>query len=267
MGIGGRAGEDGGGRPQVRGLACRLDPPDGPDGPGRIGVVVFDEDVTCEDEIAALRAGGAPVAVHVARMPVPTDSSPEGLARTLDDLAAAAARLAPSARLDAVAYACTTSTLQLGYDAAAAAVARGRPGAGPLATPITGAVKALAALGASRISLLTPYPAPLNDLIVEHLAQAGVRTLSLAAFSVASEVDFARIALDSLREGALGALHPRAEALFVSCTALRVGGLVRELEAALARPVVTSTQAMWREALLLAGRRPTSSYGGRLLDL
>jgi maleate isomerase len=238
------------------------------DGPAatRIGVIVFDEDITTEADLARLNPPGEDVVVHVSRMKLPLDASPAGLARTADDIAAAAASLVPSTRLDAVAYSCTTGTLQLGYAAVVKAVARARPGV-PVATPITGAVKAFAALGVSRISLLTPYGDTLNGLIVDHLEQQGVQTLNIAAFDVPNEVDYARVSLSSLRTGAISAMHRQAQALFISCAALRGTGLIAELEQALGRPVVTSTQAMWWEALQLAGRPRRSSDGGRLSNL
>jgi maleate isomerase len=232
----------------------------------RIGVIVFDEDITTEADLARLNAAGEEVVVHVSRMPLPLDASPAGLARTADDIAAAAVRLVPSAPLDAIAYSCTTGTLQLGYAAVVEAVGRARPGV-PVATPITGAVKAFAALGVSRISLLTPYGGALNGLIADHLAREGVQTLNIAAFDVPNEVDYARVSLPSLRAGAVSALHPDAEALFISCTALRGTGLIAELERALGRPVVTSTQAMWWEALRLAGRPSRSPSAGCLFSL
>jgi maleate isomerase len=221
-------------------------------GPARIGVVLFDEDVTSEDDLAALRGDRTDVAVHVARMPLPLDHSPAGLAHAAAHLAAAAATLAPSARLDAVCYSCTTGTLELGLAGVAEALARGRPGV-PAATPITGAVKALKALGASRISLLAPYADHLTALIVDHLAHEGVRVVRRAVLEVGSEIDFERVSADTLRAAAHAAMSPDAEALFISCTALRATRLIEELEAALAVPVLTSTQAMWWEALGLAG--------------
>jgi len=232
----------------------------------RIGVIVFDEDITIEADLARLNPAGEDVVVHVSRMPLPLDASPAGLARTADDIAAAAASLVPSTRLDAVAYSCTTGTLQLGHAAVVEAVGRARPGA-PVATPITGAVKAFAALGASRVSLLTPYGDALNGLIVDHLEQQGVQTLNIAAFDAPNEVDYARVSLSSLRTGAISAMHRQAQALFISCTALRGTGLIGELEQALGRPVVTSTQALWWEALQLAGRPLRSANGGRLSNL
>jgi maleate isomerase len=108
-------------------------------GPARIGVVLFDEDVSTEDDLARLRGERADVAVHVARMPLPLDHSSAGLAQAADNLAAAASTLAPSARLDAVCYSCTTGTLELGIARVVEALGRGRPRA-PVATPITGAV-------------------------------------------------------------------------------------------------------------------------------
>jgi maleate isomerase len=228
-------------------------------------MIVFDQDVTTETDLARLRPADDDLAIHVSRMPLPLDASPAGLRRTADDIMAAAARLVPSTRLDAIGYSCTTGTLQLGYAAVAEAVGRGRPGV-PVATPITGAVKAFAALGVRRVSLITPYGPALNGLIVEHLARQGVQTLNIAAFDVPDEVDIARVSLPSLRAAAASALHAEAEALFISCTALRGTGLIAELELALGRPVVTSTQAMWWEALQLAGRPRSTAGAGRLLS-
>ena len=220
----------------------------------RIGVVLFDEDVTTEDDLAALRAGADDVAVAVARMPLPLDHSPAGLERAGADLAAAGATLAPSARLAAVCYSCTTGTLELGVLRVAEALALGRPGV-PAATPITGAVKALATLSATRISLVTPYPDELTALIVDYLAGSGVAVVRRAALEVGSEMDFERVDAASLAAAARAAMAPDAQALFVSCSALRATPLIAALEAELGVPVLTSTQAMWWEALDLAGAR------------
>ncbi|HEY1751086.1 MAG TPA: hypothetical protein VGG29_07470 [Caulobacteraceae bacterium] len=126
-------------------------------------------------------------------MPLPLDHSPTGLTRAAEDLAAAAATLAPSAHLRAVCYSCTTGALELGLAGVAEALGRGRPDT-PVATPISGAVGALKALGVSRIALVTPYNDALTGLIVNHLASQGIggakrscwqawRRVDLAAFS------------------------------------------------------------------------------------
>ena len=219
----------------------------------RIGVVVFDEDITTEDDLARLRGSRDDVSVHISRMPLPTDHSSFGQARTLGDIRHAIARLAPSSDLAVACYACTTGSIELGLDALRRAAWDARPGV-QVATPITGAIKLLLRAKASQIALLTPYGDELNRLIADHFSLAGFKTVSLASFKVPAEVDFSRVSQDSLRAAAVEVMNPSADALFVSCTALRATGLIAELEARLRRPVLTSTQAMWWEALTLAGR-------------
>jgi maleate isomerase len=232
----------------------------------RIGVVVFDEDTTTEDALARLKPADASVAVHISRMPLPMGSGAAVLDKTAADLAQAAARLAPSTQLDAVAYSCTTGALELGYERVVEAVRRGRPGAS-VATPMTGALKAFAALGVRKISVLTPYGQAHNDLIGRALEAGGMDVVRFCALSVAAELDYARVSFASLRAASAMAVGPQAEALFVSCTALRATELIAELEADLDCPVVTSTQAMWWEALQLA-RAPARREGaGRLFAL
>src|SRR5258708_1166973 len=222
-------------------------------GPARIGVVLFDEDITTEDDLARLRGDDSNVAVHVARMPMPLDHSAAGLARTADDIAAAAATSAASGRRDGLCYSCTTGTRELGPAGVAEAIGRGRPRV-PVATPITGVAKALKALGAQRISLLAPYSDELTQLIIDFLSGQGIQVARRVVLEVGAEIDIARVTAASLRAAAAEAMSPQTEALLVSCTALRATPLVAELEETLGVPVLTSTQAMWWEALELAGR-------------
>jgi maleate isomerase len=235
-------------------------------GPVRIGLVVFDEDTTTEEVLGAYPLAQWGVAAHVARMPLPLDLSEKGLRRTADDLADAAQRLIPSSALHAIGYSCTVGTLELGHERVREAIGRGRPGV-PVATPITGAVKAFAALGVTRIALLTPYGDVRTRLIIDHLAAAGIETVAGGAFLAVEEVDYARISHDSLRAAARGVFTPNAEALFISCTALRGTDLIGELEGAFRRPVVTSTQALLWEALGCAGVRVAAPADGRLFAL
>ncbi len=83
----------------------------------------------------------------------------------------------------------------------------------------------------------------------------------------ADEVDYARVSYESLRRASVQAMSHDAEALFISCTALRATGLIAGLEIELGRPVVTSTQAMWWEALQFAGAPARHEGAGRLFTL
>ena len=58
-----------------------------------------------------------------------------------------------------------------------------------------------------------------------------------------------------------------AEALFISCTALRSALVAAEIEKALGRPVVTSNQASAWNCLRLCGEETTHPQWGRLMTL
>jgi len=61
--------------------------------------------------------------------------------------------------------------------------------------------------------------------------------------------------------------HNDAEALFISCTAIRAVDVVGRIERALGKPVITSIQAMFWQALGYAGHfKPIAGYA-RLLRL
>lgn len=231
----------------------------------RIGVVVFDEDVTTEEALGLLRPADAPVSVHVSRMPLPQGSTPDALEKAAADLSAAVALLAPSERLDAVAYSCTTGALELGSERVAAAIRRSRPDV-PVAMPLSGAIKGLLKLGVNKLSILTPYGDAWNALIVRGVEDAGLEVVRLGSFCLDNETDYARVSLASIKAGAHEVMTQKAEALFVSCSALRATGLIEVLEAELGVPVITSAQAMWWEALQLAGAPASIGGLGRLFE-
>lgn len=122
--------------PAVHRAAAHLDPADIRP---RVGIVLFDEDVTTEDAISQMSRDDE-ASVHYARMAVPLGASPAVMAKAARDLETAAAMLAPSAPFAALAYSCTTNTLELGVARVREAFARSRPGV-PVATPVTGAAR------------------------------------------------------------------------------------------------------------------------------
>ena len=66
-------------------------------------------------------------------------------------------------------------------------------------------------------------------------------------------------------EAACAVVRPDAEALFVSCTALRSAEVAEEIESRIGRPVVTSNQALFWRSLRAAGCGLPVPGHGRLL--
>jgi maleate isomerase len=62
-------------------------------------------------------------------------------------------------------------------------------------------------------------------------------------------------------------MDSQAEALFISCTALRSALVTADIEKAIGRPVVTSNQASAWNCLRLCGDDATHPEWGRLMTL
>ncbi len=181
-------------------------------------------------------------------------------------LAAAAAQILPGARLDVIAYSCTSGTVALGYEGVAAQIREGRPGV-PLVTPITAAIEGFKRLGIGRISLLTPYVDSVNQPMRRFLEDHGVAVTNIASFCLESDLDMARLPPAAIKAAALEALQPQAEALFISCTAIRAAEVVEELERELDLPVLTSIQCLFWQALRETGYAAPLEGHGTLLRL
>ncbi|NQV47934.1 MAG: hypothetical protein HQ504_09145 [Rhodospirillaceae bacterium] len=122
-----------------------------------------------------------------------------------------------------------------------------------MTTPITAALDGFRMLGIQRIAVLTPYPHEVNAPITAWLEENGISVLSLDTFGMDSDVDVARIPPEAIIAAASAADHADADAVFLSCTALRSVECIADLEQRLGKPVLTSNQAMLWRALRLAG--------------
>jgi maleate isomerase len=180
-------------------------------------------------------------------------------------LALAVEQLLPGAPLDAVAYDCTSGTVAMGYDAIAAAVHKVRPDV-PVITPITAAIAAFRALGVRRVSVLTPYTDDVNHGVWGYLVERGITVDGFAAFGIENDLLMARLPPSVIARAAIETTEATAEALFISCTAIRAVEVIRDIEGAIGRPVVTSIQATCWQLLRSAGYRAPIIGFGRLLE-
>ena len=236
----------------------------------RLGMLLLATDFATERELIdmmpRLGPGGDDIAWFTGRVPNANAVTVEALQAMHARLGAAAANILPGERLDALAYSCTSGTLAMGEARTLAALAAARPDV-PVTTPATAARAALKALGVRRIAVLTPYTAAVNRLIAGFLADAGFEIVAYTAFDLATDGEMSGIPRDALIAAAGDADRPGAEALFVSCTALRAVGAVAPLETRLGKPVITSNQAMFWHALRLAGVDGALTGFGRLPNL
>ena len=218
----------------------------------RLGLVVLATDLTIEADLAVLLPAGA--ALHVTRVAYANPTTPENLRAMAPHLAAAADLILPGLPLAALGFGCTSGAVVIGHDRIDAALGAVRPGV-PVTTPARAAVAGLRHLGVRRLALFTPYLPETTAPVAVHFAEAGLEVVRAFGLGLADDREIARVAPDAILAAAREADDPRAEALFVSCTALPVLGMIPAIEAALGKPVISSNQALGWAMLRAAGLR------------
>lgn len=237
----------------------------------RLGLIVLETDRTIEPELRGLLDLEG-LALYHSRIPSDPEVTSESLARMEANLPAAAKLLPAAAGLDVVGYGCTSGATIIGEDKVAQAVRRGL-GAGyariPVTNPITAVKAALRALGAVRIGFVTPYLPEVTGAMRAHLEQQGFQISRVGSFNQSEEDIVARITPASIRDAILeigggGGSGKDCDAVFVSCTNLRVAGVIEETEAELDKPVLSSNPALAWHMLRLAGIDDALPGRGRL---
>ena len=237
------------------------------DGPGRhrIGLIALASDYAVERDFMNMRPGDE-VAVFVSRVLNVNPCTVENLRTMGPRLADAASLIIPDGRLDVMVYCCTSGTTAMGYDTVADSIHTVRPGI-PVITPITAGLRALRQFNAEQIAVLTPYTDDVNESLVGYIEEHGPRVTAATSFLFADDNDMARIPPEAIISAAKEADRDDADALFISCTAIRAVDVVDEIERMLNKPVVCANQAFFWEAVRTAGYAAPMEGYGRLLTM
>ena len=176
------------------------------------------------------------------------------------------AKSAAASGADAVAYACTSASFIRGREGNDALCRRLVSASGVPATTTSEAVlAALRALNARRIAVVTPYLWDVAQKLRLFLEEAECDVVSLKSLDLAR--NHASTPPETIAEQVRQAADPTADALFVSCTALKVGAWIPRLEEVAGSPIVTANQAtVWR-LLGLVGFQVTAPGRGALFKL
>ncbi len=230
----------------------------------KIGFVLLATEQTIEGDMMRHAPDG--VGMHFTRAAIPDSITSATLAAQADLLADAAATLLPDGSLDVISYACTSGSLVIGEDRVFAELNRGASKAAPTSL-ITGVIRALRAVEARRIVVATPYLDEINHREAEYLERAGFEVIDIQGLNLEKDSDMIRVAPDYIQEFALSLDRPAADAIFVSCGALRTLDVVQQMEEQAGKPVIASNQAMLWDTLRLGGVSDRLQGLGRLLHL
>jgi maleate cis-trans isomerase len=234
----------------------------------RIGMIVPASNTNAEPDCLMLAPQG--VTIHATRSggyDVSAIPDAKAMRRFAHQALDQQLQLLKDARVDLVAYACTSATLSQGpeFDRQFC-LELSEKSACPAVTTAAALVEAVRDLAASRVAFTSPYVRHLADEAVDFIEQCGIEVVNQLGFDrdLSSLEQNALTPEDAYRMG-LQADHPDAQLLVISCTDYRALEALPALELALGKPVVTSNSALMYVCLKRLGIDCSGiENGGRL---
>jgi len=231
----------------------------------RIGLLVPSSNTTVEPEF--YRALPREVTLHTARLYL-TQITPESILGMVEDLEVQS-RLLASAEVDVVVLGATAPSFLkgLGYDReiiAKIAAATGKPAT----TTSTALIEALAHLGVKRVALGSAYDDKVNGIARAFIEASGVRVVNAAGLGLVDNLVVGRLAPETAFDLGRKVDHADADAIVLACTNWQTMDALERLEAAVGKPVVSTTQvSIWAALRMLGWRHPVGGFGRLLREL
>lgn len=226
----------------------------------RVGLIALCDDLAVDRDFARMVPDDR-VALVISRIFLEQPNSKRTFLDMADRIPDTVRLLCPLLRLDSIVFGCTSATSYIGESRVTELVRSARPGVN-VTNPGSGAIAALKALGAERVSVITPYTIANTANVVRMLKAGGIEAVQVSCFGFDTDMDIGSVPRDAYLEQARKADHGDAQAIFVSCTATKALDVIDGIEAATGLPCVTSNQAAFWHAMQLAGwNEPIPGFG------
>ena len=167
----------------------------------------------------------------------------ENLKKMAENITKVTKDILPDQKLDCVAYGCTSGTIASGYDSIFEKINIAKPNT-KVTTPITSAIKAIKALKINKLSIFTPYTNEINQSLINYFKKENIEADELFYFDIESDLDIGKVDPDYLFEILTKINLSKDKALFVSCTALPVLSIIKDLENKLGKIILSSNQTL-----------------------
>jgi maleate isomerase len=234
----------------------------------RLGILTPSSNTVLEPLTSAILDDLPEVTAHFARFKVTEIAlSPGSVAQFDDEPILRAAELLADAKVDAIAWS-GTSAAWLGFARDAALCERIRKATGrPACSAVLALNEALAATGAKRLGLVTPYRDDVQARILANYDAAGISVVSERHLGISDNYAFAEQAPDRIEALIREVATDRPDAIAVLCTNMRGAPLVSELEAEYDISIHDSVAVTVWKSLKLAGVDAKRVRGwGRVFD-
>lgn len=222
----------------------------------RLGMIVLQSDQTIEHEVAHIiydKGVTSQIALYHSRIPNDTEVNEDTLRQMSKELPEAARLLPESFAFDAIGYGCTSGATMIGESEVDRLIKTVHPKV-KTTNPLTACKAALSALEIKRLSLLTPYAVSVTEAMQENLQQAGYEISRIVTFNQSDDFKVARISSQSIYEAVIAiGQYDDCDAVFVSCTSLRVLSIIAKAEQELQKPILSSNQVFAWHLMRLAG--------------
>lgn len=215
------------------------------------GLIALQTDETIEEEIGAILTGKG-IARLTSRIPSGAEVTSETLANMARDLPTAAGLLPSSLDYDVIAYGCTSGATTIGTKEVASLI-RQTANATHVTDPLTAVIAVCKALKISRLGFVTPYIEEVSNSMRHTLETVGIGVSTTRSFGIAEDARVARVTPSSIEDAVMEVGRSDCDAVFVSCTNLRVLPVVEKVEEKLDRPVLASNQVLGWHMMRLAG--------------
>lgn len=222
----------------------------------KLGLIVPSWNTVMEYEVQRMAAGA--MSVHAMRIPHTADTEEKLL--WLGTQAPEAAKLLAHAKVDVICYGCAAGGFLKGPIEDQALGARIEKETGiPVAVSSAAVAEALRTLGATRVSLASPYAPWLNERLRQYLTAAGFEVMAMQGLDTQNH---SAVTTERIEALITEVDRPDAQAIFVSCSNFPTLGIIESMERKLGKPIVASNQAsMWKMLRLLGDRRALPGAG------
>lgn len=230
--------------------------------PLRLGVLTPSSNTALEPLTSAIVATLPGCSAHFARFKVTEIAlSEQALGQFDDSKILAAAELLADAKVDAIGWSGTSSGW-LGFEADRRLCARITERTGiPATTAVLALNQMLALRGITRLGLVTPYTADVQQRIVANYAALGVEVVAERHLGIRVNHDFALVEPARLAELLREVAASGAQAVTTFCTNLRAAPLAEALERATDVPLLDTVATTVWGLLRAAGGDPAQVRG------
>ena len=230
----------------------------------KIGVIALSTDFTIEQDFRRL-CHNQNVDIYVNRIPFENPLNKENYLKMAEHLADIAGNILPGERIDSIAYGCTSGTVAIGDKRIVDEINKSKKGS-YVSTPIKAALKAFTKLKFDKIAVLTPYPEQVNKTIFDYLIKNNIEIISFSSFNLEYDSDIANVDPKCLIETIDNIDHKNADAVFISCTALRAVEVLDQIEKRISKCVISSNQAIIWDCLRSVNINNNISGYGKLFS-